>query len=246
LVLNLQRQMTLFDAGVQGFTGVSWTSVVMVLVDVHVDGGSGVGLVAAGRRERLVAGWEVSLDERDGEGLEPTRYVDYRMHVDFEDYASLFDGQVHAAEGQAQRSRRGDGQLGECGREVVDGNGGGHRTPALVARRVRIGLHMFADSEHPIVEDDDAELVATSVVIDVAGVAGDESVLAWCRVVAAGMVQLLDRGDVEDVLTTYPNPGSRPDVAAEPVEGLQGRVRLRAGQGDRWRVGNWRGGFDRR
>jgi hypothetical protein len=69
-----------------------------------------------------VARCQVSLDDGDGEGLEPTWYVDHRVHVDFEDHASVFDGQVYSAEGQAHRARRGDGQLGEFRREVLDSN----------------------------------------------------------------------------------------------------------------------------
>ena len=45
----------------------------------------------------------MSLNKRDGEGLKPTLYVYYRVHADFEDHAPIFDGQVNAAEGQAQR-----------------------------------------------------------------------------------------------------------------------------------------------
>lgn len=120
----------------------------------------------------------MSLNEWDGHGLKPTRHVQHRVHVDFEDHAPIFSGQIDTAERQTQRLRRRDGQPGEFGREVVDRNDGGHRTLGFVARRIRIGLHMFAHSEHPIMENDDAELVAASVVVHIAGVAGYEPVLA--------------------------------------------------------------------
>lgn len=119
----------------------------------------------------------MSLNKRDSDGLQATWYVYHRVHVDFEDHAAIFDGQINAAEGQTQRPRRRDGQLGEFGREVVNGNGGGHRTQGLVAGRLGIGLHMLAHPEYPVVEDDHAELVTTSVVIDVPGVAGRKPVL---------------------------------------------------------------------
>lgn len=83
------------------------------------------------RRSRLIIGAKVILNERQGDGLKPTRHVQHRKHVDFGDHAPILNGQINAAEGQTQRPRRRDGQLGEFGREAVDGNGGGHGAPGL-------------------------------------------------------------------------------------------------------------------
>lgn len=42
----------------------------------------------------------MSLNKQDGDGLQAIWYVYHRVHVDFEDHAAIFDGQINAAEGQ--------------------------------------------------------------------------------------------------------------------------------------------------
>lgn len=71
----------------------------------------------------------MSLHERDRDRLQSSRYVERRMDVDLEDHAAVLGGEIDAAEGQGQQSRRCYCEPVVLRREVLGGDDRGHCAP---------------------------------------------------------------------------------------------------------------------